>query len=152
MENVSILELTNKEQIASFVTKKVNECLMGELNPLTLKIQVAMIGKALDQINDATKEMQLLEAQKYGAKSFEYQGAKIEISELGTKYNYSVCNDSEINDLNKELEILKSKIKDRESFLKGIKEKLDIVVNGEEVVTLYPPLKTSTTGLKCTLK
>ena len=111
-----------------------------------------MISKALDAINEQTKDLQLTEAQKYGAKSFDFGGAKIEVSELGTKYNYSVCNDSEINDLMKEMDFLKAKIKARETFLKAITDKLEVVVNGEEVVTLYPPNKSSTTGLKITLK
>ena len=147
---LSILELTNKEQIDAFVSKKVNDCLLGEINPLELRLQVSLIEKATDKIKDATKEMALNEALKHG-KQFDFKGAKIAIQELGTKYDYTVCNDEEINNLLKEMDVLKLKLKARENFLKGIITSLDIVVNGEEVVTIYPPHKTSSTGLKITI-
>ena len=150
---LSILELTNKEQIAIFVEKKVNDCLMGDVNPLALKTQIKLIEVAIKQIDEQTKDMQLSEAAKYSAKSFEAYNSKIEIAELGTKYDFNFCQDSVWDDLNNTMNLLKGEIKERESFLKCIKQKMTVVneITGE-VTEIHPALKSSTTGLKITLK
>jgi len=47
-------------------------------------------------------------------------GATLTVSEVGVKYNFGDCGDQVYNDLIKESEVLKEKIKERESYLKTI--------------------------------
>ncbi len=76
-------------------------------------------------------------------------GTKFSLAETGTKYSFVECNCEEWNKLNKELEDLKLKIKDREEFLKKLKTPLDVVdKTSGEVVTIYPAVKTSTSSYK----
>lgn len=84
-------------------------------------------------------------------------GTKIELSENGTKYDYTSCNDPYWNYLNKELEALKKKMDKRQIFLRTIEGATPVgnVLNpdtGElhENVELYPPIKTSSSSYKQT--
>jgi hypothetical protein len=85
-------------------------------------------------------------------------GTKFEFFEAGTKYDYSACGDPIWNRLNGQMETLKVKMKDRESFLKGLKGEtvMGNVIDPEtselfEDVKLYPPIKNSTPSYKQTL-
>jgi len=88
---------------------------------------------------------------KYG-KTFEHYNAKFEIKEMGVKYDYSVCQDAVYNNLKNKLVVLEDEIKAREKFLKTIPSQgLETLIE-DEVVTLYPPNKTSTTTISVNLK
>lgn len=80
-------------------------------------------------------------------------GTKFELAETGTQYNFKVCGDEEWNQLNKQLEELKDRIKKRETFLKTISESGLSTLDEEtgEVKKIYPPIKTSTSSYKQTL-
>ena len=99
-----------------------------------------------EQIQDYTLEQALLE----NAKTFTAYGAEIQIKEMGTKYDFSGCNDSLLDGLYVDMEMLKTKIKTRESMLKSISEDSPAVSMEGEI--LNPPLKTSKTGISITLK
>lgn len=150
---MQVLEIRSREAIDLFVEEKVRAVRDGEINPLELRNQLTLINKSIDKINEETKSEQLKEAQKYGAKSFEAYGSRIEITELGVKYDYGACKDKVWNELNKKLEDIKKDIKERESFLKTIKTKLTTVDEDTgETSEIYPVIKTSTTGIKVTPK
>jgi hypothetical protein len=91
------------------------------------------------------------EAYKYG-KSFEHYNAKFEIKEMGVKYDYSVCQDPVYNSLKNKLSILEDEIKAREKYLKAILPSGVETLLEDEIVTLYPPSKTSTTTISVNLK
>jgi hypothetical protein len=84
-------------------------------------------------------------------------GNKFELLEAGVKFDFSSCGDPIWNDLNQQLEKIKVELKERESFLKGLKSsvKMDIInpKTGEihEQVELYPPIKSSTSTYKQTM-
>ncbi|MCR9066769.1 MAG: hypothetical protein NXI00_22555, partial [Cytophagales bacterium] len=68
-----------------------------------------------------------------------------------TRYDYSGCQDPELNDLTKELAILTEKIKARESFLKGLKKPLTVIDEETgDISKIFPPVKLSTDVIKCT--
>jgi hypothetical protein len=97
-------------------------------------------GRVLDELNAYTKgeEVTLF-------------GATFEVIEAGTKYDYAGCNDAEYNDLTAAINELTAKRKEREKFLRGIKN-ATTVVNEEtgELVRILPPVKSSTTTYKTT--
>lgn len=84
-------------------------------------------------------------------------GNKFELMEAAGKFDFSTCGDPIWNDLNAQIENLKVAMKERESFLKSLKNmtKMDIVnpMTAEvyQGVELYPPIKSSTSTFKQTM-
>lgn len=78
-------------------------------------------------------------------------GAKIELAETGTKYDYSGCNDTALIEVESNLVEIESLISDRKAWLKTIPAEGMEVVIGDEIVRVYPPTKTSTSSYKITL-
>ena len=147
---------TTKEQRSEVVNEMMNEVLNGRVNPLELHLRLKAaeeVIKALTSI-PAYKGILLDEAAKYG-KSFQYQTAKVEVKEVGVKYDFSMCGSAELAELYKQQEKIAARIKELEHYHKSLPEGCSInVVNNEtgEVETHYPPAKTSTTSVAFTLK
>ena len=143
---------TTKEQIKSFVPMFINELENGVTNPLKVAVDFSAFEKLIKEIKDHPKYKELVrkeaENEGSGEKIFDRFGAKIELAETGTKYDYSDTNDSELFDLYEKKAELDQKIKDRETFLKSIKGE----VYGSDGVQLFPPIKSSTSSIKITLK
>jgi hypothetical protein len=92
------------------------------------------------------------EVSKYGKSHTTSSGTKIELAEVGTKYDYQTCGDSKLEELNTKLISIENAIKERQTFLKTIPVSgMDVVLEGGEVCKLYPPIKTSTSSVKCTI-
>jgi hypothetical protein len=141
-----------KEQVGNYVRLIKESVLNGEVEPLQFAANVS----ALEQLFKALKSDVLIkdvileEAEKYGAKSFEHGNAKFQIKEVGVKYDFTECNDSELFDIDNELRVLTAKKKARETLLKAISPEDEVY--GSDGVQLAPPLKTSTTQVTITLK
>ena len=141
-----------KAQIEIFAHQLEQGLTSGQIIPSDLlRFQKAM-EKVFEKIKPVLIETTLDEIEKYG-KSAVLKGAEFSIIEAGTKYDYSGCGDAKWNDLSKELESIKGKLKDRETFLKCLKEPMTFV-NDEtgEIINLNPPKKSSSTTLKVTFK
>lgn len=157
-EAPSILALfeTNKEQRQSFVTNVLSNIESGAVNPLTVHLQVKNMEQCIKMLTDDPqyKEAVLDEAGKHGGKSFEFHNAKVEVKEVGVKYDFTNCGDTKMAKLHDELEALKKKVKDREDFLKKAPIEGTQVLDDDtaELVTIYPPSKSSTTSVAVTLK
>lgn len=149
--NLSLFE-TSKVERQSFTEAIVNNLMEGLADPLKVHLQVKCMEDIIKQItsNPVYRDLLVNEASRYG-KNFEHHNAKFEIKETGVKYDYESCGDPILKDLEDELAILESKIKERQSFLKSIKGTIEILI-GDELVTLYPPVKTSTTSVTINLK
>jgi len=92
------------------------------------------------------------EVSKYGKSHTTSSGTKIELAEVGTKYDYQTCGDAELVRLNDQLLNIENAIKERQTFLKTLPVSgMDVIMEGGEVVKLYPPIKTSTSSVKCTI-
>lgn len=158
LSTTSILSLfeTSKEQRQSFALGVVDALQQGEAEPLKVHLQVKCMEDIIKLLNANSiyKSSVLEAAQKYGAKTFEYQQAKIEIKETGVKYDYSKCEDVVLNEMYKQQEDLDAKIKARETMLKSVSPKGMIVTDEEtgDTFTVYPPAKSSTTNVAVTLK
>ena len=158
MIETAISQLTNfytsKEGIARFVAQVVNEVREGGYNALQLKIFLKAIQKSCEEIEKQTNDLSFTEAEKHGMKSFEFMGAKIELAELGTKYNFSVCGHPALSDINNQIETLAAEKKKIETMLKTITKPMMICdeSTGGESVEIHPPVKSSISGLKITIK
>ena len=165
MENIemsagSILSLfqTTKDQRNTFVSAIVKEIADGSKDAMQVHLQV----KCIEHLIDALKENP--EYKKYllsdtkialsGAKFAYFQNAKFEISEVGTKYDFSGCNDSVLVDLQNKATAAIEALKDRQEFLRKIPVTGIELINQStgEIEMIYPASKTSTTIVKVTLK
>ena len=75
------------------------------------KLEKVVINTGLGDIKDNSKYKELIrsEAEKYGTNFFDFHNAKIELAEVGTKYDFSSTNDFELFDMEKQFEELKTK-------------------------------------------
>jgi len=141
-----------KEQVKKYASLIRESVLNGEVDTLTFAEQVV----ALEQLFKTLKSDHLIkdaileEAEKYNQKSFERENAKFQIKEVGVKYDFSGCNDFELETINDALAELTAKKKARELFLKSIVPGSEVY--GEDGLQLNPPVKTSTTQVVITLK
>lgn len=150
--DLSLFE-TSKTERLSFAQSVINSAKEGLINPLKLHLQVKCLEDLIKQItsNPDYKELTIDEAYKYG-KTFEQHNAKFEIKEMGVKYDFTNCGDPIMTDLLEQQATLDAQIKERQKFLKSVPaEGLQTLIE-DEVVTLYPPVKTSTTTISVNLK
>lgn len=154
MEAISVINLmpSGKESLDFFIKKVVNEVKCGNENPLSLAVKLKYIELSLDAIREGIQDEMLKEHSKHGAKSIDLFGFKIEQAEVGVKYDFSNCGDEWLVAYEEEAKILDEKIKKRKEYLKAIQGH-EQLVDGEGVVTVVtPPIKSSKTSLKFTLK
>lgn len=149
--DLSLFETTKSER-QDFAQSVVNGLKEGLSDPLKVHLQVKCMEDLIKQITSHPdyKDLTLDEAAKYG-KSFEHYNAKFEIKEMGVKYDYSNCGDPIYNRLAEELAELEKKVKDRQAFLKAVQPGTELLIK-DEVIVLYPPVKTSTTSITVNLK
>jgi len=125
----------------------------GEVNPLEVLIQLRAFEKVSERVIKEILPNSLKEAGNYPGSAFEFNGNKIEKAELGTRYNYNVCNDPVYNRLKKVTEESLKELRARETFLKSINGSETVVDKDTgEFTTINAPLKTSTYGLKVTIR
>lgn len=91
------------------------------------------------------------EVAKYGKTFTTSTGTKIELAEVGVKYDFSNCGDVILMKLLKEQETLENAIKERKEFLKRVPLSGMEVLFEDEVIKVYPPAKSSTSSLKTTI-
>ncbi len=146
---------TNKAQRQLFVNTLIDSIESGNVDPLEIHLQVKCMEDIIKQLNEDKryKDAVLEKAQTHG-KEFEYMSAKINIREVGTKYDFSKCEDREYEMLESESNTLKEKLKVRADFLKKAPSEGITLVdeNSGEVSKIYPPSKISTTSVVVTLK
>jgi hypothetical protein len=146
---------TTKEQRSQLVREIFDEVLNGRINPLELHLRLKSAEEVIKQLTGLKRYKAILldEAEKHG-KSFNYQTAKIDISEVGVKYDYSQCGNSILEKLYEDKSLIDEAIKSIETYHKGLPSAGVQVVNPEtgEVERHYPPAKTSTTSVAVTLK
>lgn len=154
-----MLEIYQKGIDKDLRTSIVNDTLAkvhnGEIDPLELHISlknIEAICKAVSE--DKAYKSAVLEKVENNGKSYEYSNAKIDIREVGVKYDYLNCNDIHLIELQAKLDEFAKDVKTRQDFLKGVPTKgLDVVdTDTGETYTIYPPTKTSTTSTVVTLK
>lgn len=147
------LNPSSSQQIEFFASSIVNEVRNGNESPLRVLIQLRAMEKASKQILDGIKENILTESEKYPGQNWEMWGNKLEKAELGVKYDYATCGDTIYERLQTDFDAAKDRLDARCAFLKSLKEPMTIVdeLTGE-IVSIKPPQRTSTSGLKVTIK
>ena len=125
----------------------------GEANPVELLIQLKAMSKVTERVLNEIRENFVTEGDKYPTNSFEFNGVRLEKGEVGVKFDFTVCKDTTWERLNTDTQTAAEKLKERQEFLKTLRGPLTVVddITGE-IVTIYPPNKTSTTSLKVFIK
>jgi hypothetical protein len=146
---------TTKEERTQVVREIFQELLDGRINPMELHIRMKCIEEVVKQLTSmpAYKAIVLDDAEKHG-KSFQYHNAKVDIREVGVKYDYSGCGSSTLADMYNHRDNFDAEIKDFEAYFKALPASGVQAVHPStgEVETHYPPAKTSTTSVAVTLK
>ena len=151
LENISQLPST-RQQATNLSEQLISAIQNGEINPLKLKIMFKGIEEVIKNVKPVLDDAALTEAQKYSAKTFSYQTAKLTITEAGTRYDFSNCNHPAYMRINQQVEAAKAEMKGIEDVLKAMK-KSEVIVDEDtgEAVTVYPAAKKSTTTVSVTL-
>jgi len=150
-----VLELfsTSKQGVEQFSRQIIDAVKSGDIDPLKVRVWVKTIESIAEIVNKATKGNQLTAADKYPDRIFEAYGASVEKSEIGTKYDFTVCGDDEWEQFQVAEESAKASRIEREKFLRALPGPTTIVDESTgEVRTIRPPSKKSEQGLKITIK
>jgi hypothetical protein len=143
----------SKQEVETFARQLIRSVESGEVSALQIAATLKMIDKVSEKFNEATKESQLREANLYPEKKISMFGFEIEKAEVGTRYDYSTCGDPIYNQRLQIFQEAQKQLKEREEFLKGVKESLTLVdEESGETARVRPPLKKSNEGLKFSLK
>jgi hypothetical protein len=152
MESIELLNLlpTLKESGEIFKASIKRLIEDGETDIFSLSAKLAFLSKNIDELRkDVDLEEKLLtEALKEDKKTFKSHGVEFQIKEVGVAYDFSVCDDQELNDYLTLQATYEEKIKARKDFLKTISGEV-YDANG---IKLNPPVKTSKTKVTITLK
>jgi hypothetical protein len=142
---------STKEQLVDWSKQFLNELDNGNITGLEAKKMLVLMQKFIDNVKEDVDSAALNEASKYGAKQFEHDGLKHEIREVGTRYDFSNCGDTEYNEYFSAKKEAETKLKERESFLKSLPKPVEIHIGEGEVITVTPPTKYSKTAVVSTI-
>lgn len=125
----------------------------GEVNPVELLIQLKAMEKVTGRVLKEIRDNFVREGDKYPTNTFELNGVRLEKGEVGVAFDFTVCKDTVWERLNTDSESAETKLKERQEFLKTLRGPLTVVDElSAEIITIYPPKKTSTTSLKVFIK
>ena len=148
-EDVQILrESTTPSVLAQNAIQAVVD---GEIDPIVAHINVSKMEQAIKTFksDERVRGITLRELWKYGKKQ-SFGDCTLEEAEAGTRYDYSICGDSRLEELYRMRQAIDADIKEREAFLRSVPLSGVALPDTGEVV--YPPAKTSKTIVKTTFK
>lgn len=147
MNIINISEKVTKDVISAYAKELIDSIYEGNVNALDIAVRVKFMEDVITSIKDKLRDSVIEQCSKYqkGEDIVHYNG-EFAIKEAGVKYDYTNCNDPELNDIVKEIERLTELRKEREKFLRAIKTSITTCCElTGEVITLFPPIKSSTT-------
>jgi len=151
-QSILFLGPETKIQAQIFAQQIIEEVESGNIDSLDVHIRCKALILSLNQVIESIESKTLAEAEKHG-KSFDFKNARIEVKELGSKWHFDKSNDSKYFWIKSKLEKWDTERKDRETFLKSLKQKTSILDEETgELIEVFPPYKTSKTGVVITLK
>jgi hypothetical protein len=136
----------NKEHIKEQSIALLKDLDEGHITPLQLAAQLKFVEDIITNVKEELRQRVVAEQSKYGKERMTFKGATFDIKEAGIKYDFSQCQDNIWNDIDKQIQALTEQRKEREAFLKSLKERLTYVDESTgEIVTINPPQRKSTT-------
>ena len=142
---------TGQKELGDIMKKRLAD---GETNPIEAVVKAKSLYEVLSLFlkDDDVKRLVVNECSKYGkGETPSFSGAKVQVKETGVKWDYTDCGDLVYNSLVQQMEELKQRMKQRESYLKTItKRKTEIDEATGEIYTILPPVRTATTSYSIT--
>lgn len=137
------------KEVAQFSKQLVESVKQGDANPLELLVMLRALEAVSELVREEIGENILTAADKYSEKKFEAFGAILERAEVYTRYEYETSKDVEWEQLDTEFKTIERKRKDREAFLRALKDPMTVVSpETGEVYQIRPPFKKSKSGVK----
>lgn len=136
------------KEVATFAKGIITSVRNGDANALEVLVMLRAIQLLSKEVIEQIEENILNEANRYNEKSIERYGARIDKCDVDTKYLYETSGDSQWEELDAEIKSLTERKKQREEFLRVIKDPV-LVVNKDGVEELVkPPVKRTKEGVK----
>lgn len=146
------LMASTQSQVDVFSDQLINAVKYEGANPLEILIQLRAFEKVSGRVIKEIMENAVTQIDRYNGKT-ELLGNVLERGETGIKYNFEHCGDYVWEQRKSISEAADRQLKEREEFLKALKEPIQILVEETgELQTVRPPLRTSTTSVKVTIK
>ncbi len=143
------IELT-KTNVNSFANQIVFEYKTGNKNPFDYLGELEFISQAIDKAKSEIRESIIDELSNHPGNVKNRNGIQFKLKESGVKYDYAST--KKWNELNDEMEQMKTQIKDLETHLKSLKAKQTMVDESTgELIELFPPIKSSKTTIEITI-
>lgn len=141
-------------QIKTFTQMFISEMEAGYVSPTDIAIQLKAMEELIKTLraNPNIRRMIMDEIDKHPEKTFIENGATFEKSETGVKYDFTSCGSSKWDKLKAEKSELDIKIKAEETFLKSLINTETETFDSETGEQIIPPLKTSSSYVKVSLK
>lgn len=136
-----------KEQIYLLTEQIIQPVMDGNLEPLKAMALLKGIEEALSEAIDRMKPYILDELSKYKTGEMPSAlGVEFKLMEARPTYDYTTCNDAELNRMMVVKNDIDAKVKSRQEFLRKL-TKTEFITDTEtgEIVEVHPPLKKSTT-------
>lgn len=147
--NILLRETRSVSELTSIC---VGAVLSGEVDPITLYINMSRMEQVIKAYKDNAdvRDITLAELAKYGKNQRQFGDCTLEECESGTRYDFSMCGDSELMKMYDMKKALEADIKEREKVLKNIPASGLADPNTGEL--LMPPAKSSKTTIRITFK
>jgi hypothetical protein len=149
----TITQEVNKSMLKSMASSTLDE-LMENGRIIEAADMIAKMEFFIKELKSNPEYIDFLryEIAKYGSAHTTPSGTRIELAEVGVKYDYVFCEDDILNDMLIQREALDERIKERQDFLKRLpSDGIDIITAHGEVKRIFPPFKTSNSSVKCTI-
>lgn len=135
----------SKDEISVAIKNIKAEIMSGDFSPLEIDLHLKKIEEVVKGIREdkEVKSVVLDELLKYSEKTVKAYGC--EISKVNrSSWDYDLCNDSELFNLEREAMAANERLKDRQKFLQSLRDEMTIVTSDGVIETICPPLKKST--------
>lgn len=157
MNELSINQFPQTKAEQSAMAARFTQAIVnGDVSPLETVAKMKSIQEVITLFlkdEEVTKAV-IDQVDKYGKGEIPTSsGASFQVKETGVKYDFSQCNDPVWNNLKEQADRINEELKEREKYLKVIKNhKTEIDEETGEVYTIIPPIRTSTTSYTVTFK
>lgn len=149
LSTLSVLPV-NKTELKTFIASAKGAILSGYNNPLEALKSIKMLETIAKELRGDKEVMEYVqsESDNYNEKAFNFCGCDFQKREIPV-YDYSACEDSELDMMENNLKLLSEQIKARKKFLITIK---DHYINQETGEVIKPPVKTIKSSIAITIK
>ena len=144
----------SKTQIKTIAEQTAQDIIDNGKDVILIADTIAKIELFIKELKATPEYLDYLisEVSKYGKGMTTSTGTKLELAEVGTKYDFSQCNDPDLKIWEEKYEQLGKKITDYKEFLKKVRpEGLEIKDEDGVIHNIYPPSKTSKSSVKTTI-